>query len=155
MTTAIRTVPSPRGARSSACGAGLMPSPAKTSGSRTSETLPQPATHSASSASRSSRFIAPPSRRRRDDHVGDGAGDQRAQARAAALRRLDLERAVERGQAVDEPAQAGTGLDVGAADAVVLDEHDHVLVVAPQVDAARCSACAYLATLVSASATTK
>ena len=57
---------------------------------------------------------------------------------------------VERGDAVGEPAQARPAARVRAADAVVVD-HD------PRraVDALDQDACAYFATLVSASATTK
>ena len=79
----------------------------------------------------------------------------RAQARAAAGGLSISSVPSSADSAVLEPAQAGAGLDVGAADAVVLDEHDRRPRRRAAGRRARSSACAYLATLVSASATTK
>ena len=74
--------------------------------------------------------------------------------RAAARRRLDLEPPVERVDAVAQPAQPAARRRVGAADPVVADAHAQAVVVeASSTDAS--VACAYLATLVSASAVTK
>ena len=73
----------------------------------------------------------------------------------APRRALDLERAVERADAVGEAAQPGPAAGVRAADAVVADVDHRVAVLAPRRRPARASRSAYLATLVSASATTK
>ena len=74
--------------------------------------------------------------------------------RPAARRAVDRERAVERGDAVGEPAQPGAARGVGAADAVVGDLDRHAAVRAADRDVASV-ACAYLATFAIASETTK
>ena len=67
---------------------------------------------------------------------------------------FDLERAVERADAVLEPAQPAPAGGVRAAHAVVAHLDHRAAVLAPHLDPAYV-ACAYLATFVSASATTK
>ena len=70
-------------------------------------------------------------------------------------RRVDLEAPVERREAVGEAAQAGAAPRIGAADAVVADLDHGVEPLSRATRTAAVEAPAYLATLVSASATTK
>ena len=99
-----------------------------------------------SSASTRSR-TAPPEPR-------SGQRDLGPHARPAAGRALDLQPAVERGDAVGQPAQAGAAVGPRAADAVVGHLGADGAARRATVTVAR-SARAYLATFVSASATTK
>ena len=78
------------------------------------------------------------------------------QPRAPARRALDRDPPVERADAVGEPAKAGAGRDVGAAHPVVGDlDHDRVGRPPPVDRTVASTRCAYFATLVSPSATTK
>ena len=83
----------------------------------------------------------------------DSQRDLRTHACAAARRALDSERSFERGDAVGEPAQAGSVGSIGAADAVVGDLDARAAVVVADADG-DLEASAYLLTFASDSAIT-
>ena len=126
VTTAMRTPPLGR-AGAWAPSPGAWPGGTTTVGSRTTVVPPQPASSATRTASDGRGGGAP--------HDVAGEGILASSRRAAAGRAVDREGAVDDREAILQAAQSAAGVEVGASDAVVGDEHDDPVAVAAQLHA--------------------